>query len=60
MNDDGPLRIRRARNVDVVPTRPAAIDMRVLDDQRLTVGVGDGPILDVELGAASLRGVVLQ
>jgi len=34
--------------------------MRVLDDQRLTVGVGDGAILDVELGAASLRRVVLQ
>lgn len=50
----------RAGDVDVVAAGPAVVDGLVLDDQRLACVVGNGAVLDVELGAATLRRVVVQ
>jgi hypothetical protein len=44
----------------MVPASPAAIELLVLHDERLAGGVGDRPVLDVELGGAALSGVVME
>src|SRR5437016_2469252 len=52
-DDDSAIRVSGTGNVDVVSTRPAAIHRLMFDDERLTGRVGDGAVLNVELGRAS-------
>jgi hypothetical protein len=59
-NDDLPICVARARDVDVEPVRPAVVDILFFDLKPLTIRVGDVADRDVELGGAALRGVVVE
>lgn len=59
-DDDGAIGVMRAGDVDVVAAGPTVVDGLVLDDERLAGVVGDAAVVDVELGGAALRGVVVE
>src|SRR5438034_9175438 len=59
-DDDCAICVGGGGDVDVVSARPATVHCLMLHDEWFTGLIGDGTVLDVELGRASLRGVVVQ
>jgi hypothetical protein len=59
-DDDLPIGVARAGNVDVKPVRPAVVDILFFYLKPLSIRVGDVADRDVELGGAALRGVVVE
>lgn len=60
MDDDGPLGVVRARDVDVISAGLTAVERLVLDDERRARPICNWPVFDVEPGGAALGGVVLE
>jgi hypothetical protein len=59
-DDDGPVRVPRAGNIDAERASPAVVLAFFFDAKPLAVGVSDVADGDVELRLASLRGVVVE
>jgi hypothetical protein len=59
-DDDLPVGVARAGNIDLEPARPTAVFALLLYPERLSGRVGDRDAVDIELRRATLRGVVVE